>query len=122
MLGTNDLPRATAFYDALLTPLGATRLYETERAVAWGTAAPELAVCTPYDGQPASAGNGTMVALIVPTRALVTDLYKTALSLGGTDAGPPGVRGDNPDGWYAAYVRDLDGNKICLYRMGPAEA
>ena len=121
MLGTNDLARATAFYDALLAPLGAKRMFETERAVAWGSTAPEFAICKPYDGKPASAGNGAMIALSVPTRAMIAEIHAKALSLGATDDGEPGVRGDNPDGFYGAYFRDLDGNKICIYRTGPAD-
>src|SRR5271167_1192610 len=74
MLGSNDLPRAIAFYDALLAGLGATRGFSHERFqfyVTGNQAAPSLAICTPHDGQVAVPGNGTMVALAAPRRAVV---------------------------------------------------
>lgn len=117
-LGTNDLPRAVAFYEALLGGgLGAKRIWESDRGVAWGTSmtAPGLGVMKPYDGQPATHGNGTMVALVVNSREKVDALYAKALSLGGTDEGPPGPRGE---GFYAGYFRDLDGNKLCFCHFG----
>lgn len=116
-LGTNDLPRAVAFYDALLGELGAKRLWESDRGVAWGTAMdkPSLGVMKPYDGQPATRGNGTMVALAVDSRAKVDGLYAKALSLGATDEGAAGPRGK---GFYAGYFRDLDGNKLNVFCLG----
>jgi len=116
-LGTNDLPRAVAFYDALLATLGAKRLWDTERGVAWGVAMdrPSLGVMRPYDGQPATRGNGTMVALVVDSRDKVDALYAKALSLGATDEGPAGPRGE---GFYAGYFRDLDGNKLNVFCLG----
>ena len=78
-----------------------------------------LAVGVPHDGNPATFGNGTMIALPAKTRAIIDACYAKALELGGSDEGAPGVRGPNPDGFYAAYVRDPDGNKLCLFRVGP---
>ena len=94
-LGTNDLPRATAFYDALLAEIGAKRLWETARGVAWGTSwdKPSLGVMQPFDGQAATVGNGVMVALAVDASAKVDALYAKAISLGATDEGKPGPRG-----------------------------
>ncbi|MEP7209014.1 MAG: VOC family protein [Casimicrobiaceae bacterium] len=116
-LGTNDFPKAKAFYDKLLGSLGAKRVFEMERAVAWGTSmsAPSLGVCLPYDGKQATRGNGTMVALVVDSNDKVDALYELALELGGSDEGKPGPRGD---GFYAAYFRDLDGNKLNCFCMG----
>ncbi len=116
-LGTNDLPRATAFYDKLLGSLGAKRTFETPTGIGWGTSAqsPMLAAMKPFDGKPATVGNGVMVALIVDSRAKVDAVYKLALELGGTDEGPPGQRFE---GFYAAYFRDLDGNKLNAFFMG----
>jgi catechol 2,3-dioxygenase-like lactoylglutathione lyase family enzyme len=110
-LGTNDLARAASFYDQLLAPLGARRTMEGDSFIAWGTSrnAPALGLVKPYDGLPASRGNGTMVALSVPTPSQVDALYKLALSLGASDEGAPGPRGPS---FYAAYFRDLDGNKL----------
>jgi predicted lactoylglutathione lyase len=116
-LGTNDMPRATAFYDRLLGSIGAKRFFETARGIGWSTspAAPMLAVMKPFDGKPATVGNGTMVALAVDSREKVDALHKLALELGGKDEGAPGPRGD---GFYAAYFRDLDGNKLDAFCMG----
>ena len=113
-LGTNDLPRAAAFYDALLAEFGAKRLWEFERGIGWGVSMeqPALGVMKPYDGQPATHGNGTMVALVVKTSAQVDAIYKKALALGATDEGAAGPRGE---GFYAGYFRDLDGNKLAVF-------
>ena len=116
-LGTNDLPRAAAFYDKLLAPLGVKRIMEFERGIAWGTSlsATSLALMTPFDGRPATVGNGTMVAMYVDSKDKIDTLYQLALELGGTDEGKPGPRGG---GFYAAYFRDLDGNKLNFFQMG----
>ena len=118
-LGTNDLPRATAFYDALLADLGAKRLMEFDRGIVWGVAMdkPSLGIMKPFDGQSATGGNGTMVALAVARPELVDALYKKALELGATDEGPAGPRGQ---GFYAGYFRDLDGNKLNVFYMPKA--
>ena len=115
-LGTNDLPRAIAFYDALLTEIGAKHLWQSEQGVGWGVAMdkPSLAVMKPYDGRPATVGNGTMVALVVQRPEQVDAIYKKALALGGTDEGPAGPRGS---GFYCGYFRDLDGNKLNVFCM-----
>jgi catechol 2,3-dioxygenase-like lactoylglutathione lyase family enzyme len=117
-LGTNDLPRAAAFYDELLGLLGARRfLEEPGTFIAWAVAPdkPAVSVTRPFDGQPATAGNGTMIALVVDSRDLVHQVYHKALELGGQDEGPPGLR---MDGFYAAYFRDLDGNKLNAFYTG----
>jgi catechol 2,3-dioxygenase-like lactoylglutathione lyase family enzyme len=116
-LGTNDLPRAAAFYDALLAELGAKRFMEGETFIAWAVSPeqPSLGVIKPFDGKPASVGNGVMVALAVDAPAKVDALYAKAISLGATDEGKPGPRGGN---FYAAYFRDLDGNKLNVFHFG----
>ena len=116
-LGTNDLPRAAAFYDALFGAMGIRRIMEFDRGYAWGSAMdkPGFGLMKPFDGQPATAGNGTMIALVVDSRDKVDALYRKAIELGGTDEGPPGPRGE---GFYAAYFRDLDGNKLNFFCMG----
>lgn len=124
LFGSNDLPRSFAFYDALFASVGIKRLMEFPTgAVCWGTSwtAPMLGVGPAYDGQPATAGNGTMIALVLDTRAKVDALHAAALAAGGSDEGAPGVRGDEgPQAFYGAYFRDLDGNKLCAFRVGPA--
>lgn len=118
-LGTNDIERAAAFYDALLGPLGATRLMDTEAFITWAIdgAFPGLSVTRPYDHEPASVGNGVMVALHLASRDEVDALYRRALDLGGRDEGAPGPRGEH---FYAGYFRDLDGNKLNAFTMGEA--
>ena len=113
----NDLPRAVVFYDKLLAALGAKRMYETDRYVAYGTdeQSTVLGITKPFDGNPATRGNGTMVALQTDRKDKVDAVYKLALDLGGTDEGEPGPRGE---GFYAAYFRDLDGNKLNCFCMG----
>ena len=116
-LGTNDLPRAAAFYDTLLADLGAKRLWEFGRGIAWGVSQdkPSLALMTPFDEQPATVGNGVMIGLAVDSRDKVAQLHAKALALGGKDEGPVGPRGD---GFYVGYFRDLDGNKLCCFCAG----
>lgn len=123
-LGTDDLDRSLGFYDALLGEIGASRLMEMDSGftlygIAWGQ--PALAVTRPYNGEPARAGNGNMVSLVLDAREKVDRLYARAIELGGTDEGPPGLRGQEGDrAFYGAYFRDLDGNKLCAFRVGPA--
>ena len=118
-LGTNNLERAAGFYDALLAELGAKRLWSSPRGIGWGVnmQTPSLAVMSPFDGQPAVAGNGNMVALVVKQPAQVDALHAKALSLGGQDEGAAGPRGQ---GFYGGYFRDLEGNKLCVFCMGAA--
>jgi catechol 2,3-dioxygenase-like lactoylglutathione lyase family enzyme len=116
-VGTNDLKRAAAFYDALLAEVGAKRMMETEQFIAWSVrpGAPGLGVTKPFDKKAATVGNGVMVALEASNAAQVDALYRKALELGGKDEGPPGPRGE---GFYAGYFRDLDGNKLNFFYMG----
>ena len=117
-IGTNDLSRAVAFYDALFAELGGKRMMEQEGVfVAWSSDAPgsSLAVTRPFDGEPATVGNGVMIALAAATRDDVDRVYAKAIELGGSDEGKPGARSDN---FYAGYFRDLDGNKLNVFVMG----
>jgi len=113
-IGTNDLPRAAAFYDALFALISGKRFFEMDRGIGWGVqpGQPMFSVLTPFDGQPATVGNGTMVALTVASQDLVHALHAKALELGGADEGAPGLRGG---GYYGCYFRDLDGNKIAAF-------
>lgn len=115
-LGTNELQRAAAFYDALLKELGASRFMEMDRFILWGVKPdrPMLGVIAPYDGEPATAGNGTMVALAADSPETVQRVHRTALSLQAADEGAPGPRSDN---FYGAYFRDPDGNKLAVFCM-----
>jgi predicted lactoylglutathione lyase len=116
-LGTNDIERAAQFYDQLLSELGAKRFMDTETFIAW-VASPKgaaLSVTKPFDGNPASVGNGVMVALRMDSNEKVDALYRKAIELGAKDEGAPGPRGA---GFYAGYFRDLDGNKLNAFCMG----
>ncbi len=118
-LGTNDLARAAEFYDALLAEVGAKQAFGMDRIKFWsaGEGQPMLAVCIPYDKEPQHQGNGNMVAIPGGDRAGVDALHAKALELGATCDGEPGERMPT---FYGAYVRDLDGNKLCFFQMGPA--
>jgi predicted lactoylglutathione lyase len=119
-VGTNDLERAVAFYDALFAELGATRFMEHEGTfVAWATAPdqPGLSVTKPHDGNPATVGNGCMTALMVDSTDKVDRVYAKAIELGAQSEGPAGPR---EGGFYAGYFRDLDGNKLNVFHFaGP---
>ena len=122
-LGTDDLDRARAYYDELLGVIGAQRLMqlgeESGGFTMYGTAMnrPALVVIKPYDKQPATSGNGNMVALVMDSRDKVDALYAKAIELGGTDEGPPGFRGDPGLGYYFAYFRDPDGHKLAVFNI-----
>ncbi|WP_412775931.1 VOC family protein [Thalassospira lucentensis] len=117
-VGTNDLTRSGAFYDALFEYFGAGRVMVVSDFIVWGqsTDSPCFSVHVPFDGKPATVGNGTMIALAAQSRQQVDEVYQKALALGGTSEGTPGPRTD--DGFYAAYFRDLDGNKLNVHFMG----
>jgi catechol 2,3-dioxygenase-like lactoylglutathione lyase family enzyme len=124
-VGSNDLERSRSFYDALMPTIGALRIMEFgDNFTMYGTGMnrPGLAVCKPYDGKSATAGNGNMAAIACDSRAKVDALYSKAMELGGTDEGAPGLRGDEgPQAFYGAYFRDLDGNKLAAFCIGPAQ-
>ena len=121
-LGSNDLDKARGFYDALMPTIGAGRIMEFgDNFTMYGTGMgkPGLAVCKPYDGSSALAGNGNMSAIACDSRAKVDAIHAKAMELGGTDEGAPGVRGDEgPQAFYGAYFRDLDGNKLNVFYYG----
>ena len=128
-LGSDNMPRARAFYDELLgSTIGSKRIMEFGDDMGgftmWGSGfdKPGLAVTNPYNQQPAVAGNGNMAAIAAGSRANVDKLHAKALELGGSCEGPPGVRGEEgPDAFYGAYFRDLDGNKLAAFCIGPAD-
>ena len=118
-LGTNDLARAACFYDAIAAELGVGRMMEFDRFIAWGEPGgkPGIGLTHPFDGQPASIGNGVMVALEAADTAQVDRIHGQALAHGGTCDGAPGPRGEC---FYAAYFRDPDGNKLNAFVVEPA--
>ena len=120
-LGTQDIARGAVFYDAIAKVLGFGRMMDEETFIAWGDfegPGAGLSITKPFDGNLASVGNGTMVALNAKNPAQVDEVYATAIAQGGTCEGKPGDRGG---GFYAAYFRDLDGNKLNANCMIAAE-
>lgn len=117
-LGTNNLELAVAFYDELLATIGATRFIETEQFIAWSRSPEEagISITKPFDGKPATVGNGVMVAIMLHSTDEVDAFYQKALELGATCEGPAGPRGEM-EGFYAGYFRDLDGNKLNAFYL-----
>lgn len=111
-IGTNDLERAVAFYDAVLATVGARKLYEFPGAAAYGRSSPEFWVGLPIDGKAAAPGNGGHFCFIAPSQEAVQAFYDAALAAGGADDGAPGLRPDYGPDYYACFVRDPDGHKI----------
>lgn len=119
--GTRDLDRAKTFYDGIATLLGAMRAFDRPDVVAYKTAdGGMLLIGKPFEGE-ATPGNGNQVGIQAASRATVDAVHAKALELGGTCEGKPGIRGDDPDGFYGAYFRDLDGNKLDVFRFGPPD-
>ncbi len=119
-LGTNDLARAARFYDAALAPLGLLRRATKDTEIGYGhpdDSRTRLWITLPFDGNPATVGNGSMPALVAPDRKAVAAFHAAALSHGGTDEGAPGLRPFGP-AFFAAYVRDPDGNKLSAVHEG----
>jgi catechol 2,3-dioxygenase-like lactoylglutathione lyase family enzyme len=114
-VGTNNLSKARAFYDAVLAPLGYKRLTDLgDNGSIWGESAPEFFVLKPANGQPATHANGGTISFVAPNRSAVAAFHKAALAAGGVDEGAVGPRGWAPNA-FAGYARDLDGNKIAAY-------
>lgn len=122
-VGTNDLDKSRSFYSSLLGVIGAKELMRFESgATILGPSFEQPSVCVtkPFDGKAATVGNGMMVAFAAGSRAKVDQLHAKALELGGRCEGKPGLRGpDGPQALYGAYFRDLDGNKLCAFHVGP---
>ena len=115
-VGTNDMQKSAAFYDALFGSIGAGRLMESDTFIAWGTdmTQPGFSITRPFDGNPATVGNGVMIAIAMKAPEQVDAFHAKAMELGATDEGAPGPRGDQ---FYAGYFRDLDGNKLNAFCM-----
>jgi hypothetical protein len=119
--GSNDLVKAKAFYDEIAKIVGAQRVFERPDVIAYkGPEGGIFLIGKPFEGE-ATHGNGTQVTLAAQSRAIVDAVYAKALELGGKSEGAPGIRGDDPNGFYGAYFRDLDGNKLVAFRFGPPD-
>ena len=110
VVGTNDMNAATTFYDALFAQSGVNRVSPSERMTYWLGEDFAFAAAVPFDGRPATIGNGTMVGFSVGSAEEVRRLHDLAVEGGGTSEGAPGPRGPR----FSAYARDLDGNKLCF--------
>ena len=125
-IGTNDFPRALAFYGAVMQELGYVLKFR-EHDNAWagwmepGKPRPLLLVGRAFDGRPAVPGNGQMTALLAPGRDAVDRSHATALRCGGLDEGGPALRPWYHPDYYGAYVRDPDGNKLCFCYHDPVD-
>jgi catechol 2,3-dioxygenase-like lactoylglutathione lyase family enzyme len=116
-LGVSDMRAARRFYDPLLAALGLTLKFADENWAGWKQREierPLFIITRPFDGAPASTGNGQMIALLAATRSLVDACHRLALGHGGTDEGRPGLRPEYHANYYGAYFRDPDGNKLCV--------
>lgn len=119
-VGARDLARMGAFYDAALAPLGLRRRWEGQEGggppgIGWaapGVRLPTFVVTEPWDRAPASAGNGAMVAFLASSPEAVREAHAAALAAGGTDEGAPGERPRYGRGYFGAYLRDPEGNKL----------
>jgi catechol 2,3-dioxygenase-like lactoylglutathione lyase family enzyme len=123
MFGSNDIEKAKAFYDAVLPTIGLQKLMEHgSGGRIYGTkqGMPIISVVRPFNGATATAGNGTMASLLCDSPEQVAAMHAKALELGGSDEGAPGLRTGGGGSAYAAYFRDLDGNKICAISFTPA--
>jgi catechol 2,3-dioxygenase-like lactoylglutathione lyase family enzyme len=115
-IGTNDLDRARSFYDPVIGALGGKRTMAFDRMQFYGGVGQTmLAICTPYDGGEATPGNGSMFGIPAPSREVADAAHAAAIAAGGTCEGAPGQR---MEGFYGAYFRDLDGNKLCVFYTG----
>lgn len=126
-LGVSDLERSAAFYDAVFATLGYARSPESSPDyIGWGPnydGGVSFWICRPFDGQPPTAGNGTMVALRAESEAEVQAFHAAALAHGGTDEGAPGTRPYYEPSFYVAYMRDPDGNKLaCVFHKHQPES
>jgi len=118
MVGTTDLRRAERFYDPVMAVIGQERCYSDEQVSSWGRKddgkAPRFFACYPFDNKAASVGNGSMTAFLVENAALIDRMFEIAIEFGGSEEGAPGFRPHYGEGFYAAYVRDPDGNKLAF--------
>jgi catechol 2,3-dioxygenase-like lactoylglutathione lyase family enzyme len=124
MFGSNDIEKAKRFYDAVLETIGVGAMMEhgSGGRIYGSAGAPVLSIVRPFNGAPATVGNGAMATLNCESRAQVAAIHAKALELGGSDEGLPGPRAGEESGVYAAYFRDLDGNKLCAVHFTPVAA
>ena len=111
-IGTNDLDRAIAFYDAVMPVIGARRLEQFPGGVVYGKQFPEFFVQTPIDGATASVGNGSHFGFFAASEEVVRAFWEAAVAAGASPDGEPGPRPEYSSAYYGCFVRDPDGHKI----------
>ena len=123
-VGSNDIEKAKTFYDTLLGTIGMTKFFDhPSGGRLYGRPGKSLfGVLGPYDGEPATIGNGTLAAFGLESRDAVDAFHAKAMELGAVNEGDPGPRGGDPSPAYFAYFRDHDGNKLCAYNFLPPAA
>jgi catechol 2,3-dioxygenase-like lactoylglutathione lyase family enzyme len=114
-IGTNDFEKSRPYYDALLAEFGGKRAWDNERVQGYAAPTGMVALCKPFNGERMTVGNGAMFAFSAKTREQVDQVYAKAMALGSTDEGAPGERSPT---FYGAYFRDLEGNKLCVFKVG----
>jgi catechol 2,3-dioxygenase-like lactoylglutathione lyase family enzyme len=121
-IGMLDAEKSGRFYDAVMGAIGNERKFSDGGWIGYGPKGQDshgVYICPPHDGKPATAGNGTMIAFVAPSKVAVHQAYETGLSHGGADEGGPGPRPADSTTFYGCYLRDPAGNKICIYAKGP---
>jgi catechol 2,3-dioxygenase-like lactoylglutathione lyase family enzyme len=121
-IGMLDAEKSGRFYDAVMNAIGNERKFYEGGWIGYGPKGEDshgVYICPPHDGKPATAGNGTMIAFVAPSKDAVHHAYETALTNGGADEGAPGPRPADSTTFYGCYLRDPTGNKICVYAKGP---
>jgi catechol 2,3-dioxygenase-like lactoylglutathione lyase family enzyme len=121
-IGSNDMAKSKAFYDGVTKPLGLILRMEYPDGMGYGAngGRPQLWIVRPLDKQAATVGNGITIALEADTRSAVDAAYAAAMAAAGKDEGMPGLRTHYHPNYYAAYVRDPEGNKVCIVCHKPA--
>jgi catechol 2,3-dioxygenase-like lactoylglutathione lyase family enzyme len=118
MVGTNDLTRSVRFYHPVFSEMGLDQCWRDDQSASWGKTSdenyPRFSTGYPFNGKEANVGNGTMTAFLFDNTDMIDRLYQIAMREGGTSEGEPGFRPQYGDGFYGAYVRDPDGNKIAF--------
>lgn len=114
-VGSNDVSKAAEFYQKIFDVLGASRTFDYPNYVAWqkSSGSPMFSITKPYNKESATVGNGTMIALEAESTNMVNLVHELAISLGASNEGAPGER---EGGFYCGYFRDLDGNKLNVYK------
>ncbi|MBI1328792.1 MAG: VOC family protein [Alphaproteobacteria bacterium] len=121
-IGAADGEASGKFYDAVFGAIGVERKFADGGWIGYGPKGADshnVYVCPPFDGKPATGGNGSMLAFIAPSKDAVGAAYEAGLKNGGKDEGAPGPRPADSTTFYGAYLRDPTGNKICVFAKGP---